>query len=138
MTVSGAVHTVVSDLTFSGAGTTTISGPIDGGGVLNSYGAAPGGLIQAGSGPVYLTGTTNFSGNITASGTGVLYIAPPGGGAATFDGAYFGGGTINFNCSALTLGGGASNFTGSSRLPTGLLAYVRPSQRYYRASSAAF
>ena len=113
LTASGAVHTVVSDLTFSGAGTTTISGLIDGGGILNGYGAAPGGLIQAGSGPVYLTGTTNFSGNITASGTGVLYIAPPGGGAATFDGAYSGGGTINFNCSALTLGGGASNFTGS-------------------------
>lgn len=113
LTVSGAVHTVISDLTFNGAGTTTVSGAIDGGGVLNTYGAAPGGLVQAGSGPVYLTGTTNFSGNITASGTGVLYIAPPSAGTATFDGAYFGGGTVNFTCSALTLGGGASNFTGS-------------------------
>ena len=114
MTVSGALHTVISDLTFSGAGTTTISGAIDGGGVLNSLGAAPGGLIQAGSGPVYLTGTTNYSGNITAqSGAGTLYIAPPGAGSTTWNGAFFGGGAINFNCSALTLGGGASNFTGS-------------------------
>ena len=36
LTVSGALHTIISDLTFNGAGTTTISGPIDGGGVLNS------------------------------------------------------------------------------------------------------
>ena len=67
LTVSGPLHTIVSDLTFSGAGTTTISGTIDGGGVLNSQGAKPGGLIQAGTGPVYLTGATNFSGNITAN-----------------------------------------------------------------------
>ena len=114
LTVTGPLHTLVSDLTFSGAGTTTISGAIDGGGLLNSQGAAPGGLIQAGSGPVYLTGTTNFSGNITAqSGAGTLYIAPPGAGSAIWNGAYSGGGTINFNCSALTLGGGASNFTGA-------------------------
>ena len=114
LTVTGPLHTIVSDLTFSGAGTTTISGAIDGGGLLNSQGAAPGGLIQAGSGPVYLTGTTNFSGNITAqSGAGTLYIAPPGAGSTTWNGAFLGGGAINFNCSALTLGGGASNFTGS-------------------------
>ncbi len=114
LTVAGPLHTIISDLTFSGAGTTTISGSIDGGGVLNSQGAKPGGLIQAGSGPVYLTGATNFSGDITVqAGAGTLYIAPPGAGAAVWDGAYFGGGTINLNCSAFTLGGGASNFTGA-------------------------
>ena len=103
LTVTGSLHTIVSDLTFSGAGTTTISGAIDGGGVLNSQGAQPGGLIQASIGPVYLTGTTNFSGNITAqAGGGTLCIAPPGAGSITWDGAYFGGGTINFNCSATT------------------------------------
>ena len=83
LTVTGPLHTIISDLTFSGAGTTTISGAIDGGGVINSQGAKPGGLIQAGTGPVYLTGATNFSGNITAqSGAAPLYIAPPGAGSA--------------------------------------------------------
>jgi autotransporter-associated beta strand protein len=111
LTVTGPLHTIISDLTFTGAGTTTISGAIDGGGVLNSQGAKPGGLIQAGSGPVYLTGATTFSGDITVqSGAGTLYIAPPGAGAATWDGAYFGGGTLNFNCSALTLSPARSSF----------------------------
>ena len=51
LTVSGALHTIISDLTFTGAGNTTISGAIDGGGVLNTVGGAkPGGLIQAGTG----------------------------------------------------------------------------------------
>ena len=116
LTVSGPLHTIISDLTFSGAGNTTISGPIDGGGVINvSGGAKPGGLIQAGTGNVTLSGTTNFSGNITAqSGAGTLYISPPGGGAATFNGAWFGGGTISINSSGtFTLGSGASNFTGT-------------------------
>ena len=78
LTVSGPLHTIVSDLTFSGAGNTVISGVIDGGGLLNSNGAKPGGLIQAGTGAVTLSGTTNFSGNITAqSGAGILYICRP-------------------------------------------------------------
>jgi autotransporter-associated beta strand protein len=114
LTVSGALHTVVSDLTFSGAGSTVISGAIDGGGLLNSLGAKPGGLIQAGTGAVTISGTANFSGNITANaGTGTLTINAPGGGAAIWDGGYNGGGSISFNGSSLTLGGGASNFTGS-------------------------
>ena len=40
LTVTGPLHTIISDLTFSGAGTTTISGAIDGGGVINSQGAS--------------------------------------------------------------------------------------------------
>ena len=66
LTVTGPLHTIISDLTFSGAGNTTISSTIDGGGVINTVGGAkPGGLIQAGTGTVTLSGTTNFSGNIT-------------------------------------------------------------------------
>jgi autotransporter-associated beta strand protein len=114
LTMSGALHTVVSDLTFNGAGNTEITGAIDGGGVLNSFGAKPGGLIQAGSGAVTLSGTTNFSGNITANaGTGTLTINTPGGGAAIWDGGFSGGGSISFNASSLALGGGASDFTGT-------------------------
>lgn len=115
MNVTGAVHTVISDLTFNSAGSIVISGAMDGGGVLNLQGGAKaGGLIQSGSGSVTISGTTNYNGNITANaGAGTLYINPPGAGAVVWDGAYFGGGIIRFNCSALTLGSGASNFTGS-------------------------
>jgi autotransporter-associated beta strand protein len=114
LTVSNVLHLTYNDLTINGAGTTIISGTIDYGDVLGIVGdGRVGNLIQAGSGPVYLTGMTNFSGNIAAqAGAGILYIAPPGGGAVTWDGAFFGGGTISFNCSALTLRG-ASNFTGT-------------------------
>ena len=130
MTVSGALHTIISDLTFSGAGTTTISGAIDGGGILNANGAAPGGLIQAGTGPVYLTSATGFAGNITAqAGAGTLYIAPSGGGAVAYSGAILGGGTINFNSSAVTLGGGAFEFHGFFRLSEGVLTDFRAGRR---------
>ena len=39
LTVGGPLHTVISDLTFNGAGNTVIAGAIDGGGVMNIYGA---------------------------------------------------------------------------------------------------
>ena len=114
MTVTGPLHTIISNLTFSGAGTTTISGLIDGGGVINLQGGAkPGGLIQAGTGPVTITGTSAYAGDITANaGAGTLYIAPSSGGAVNYSGGFFGGGTVSFNIANVALGGGASNFTG--------------------------
>jgi autotransporter-associated beta strand protein len=114
LSVTGPLHTIVSDLTFAGAGTKTISGAIDGGGVLNTYGAKPGGIIQTGTGTLTITGTSNFAGNVTVNtGAGTLYIAPTGGGAISYTGAISGASTININSSSVTLGGGASNFTGS-------------------------
>ena len=81
LTVNGALHTIISDLTFNGAGNTVIASTIDGGGVMNTAGgAAPGGLIQAGAGTVTLSGTPNFAGNLTInSGAGPLNISPAGG-----------------------------------------------------------
>ena len=128
LTVNGALHTIISDLTFDGAGNTVITGTIDGGGVMNTAGgAAPGGLIQAGSGTVTLSGTPNFAGNITVnSGAGPLNISPAGGASATYSGGWFGGGTVNVNCAGtLSLGGGASNFTGVlNMLQPGTLQFV--------------
>ncbi len=122
LTVSGALHTIVSDLTFNGAGNTTISGTIDGGGVLNILGGAkPGGLIQAGIGSVTLTGASSFGGDITVqSGSGGLTLAPTGGVAAIYSGAFFGGGALVVNTTGtLSLGGGASNFSGSIAVQSG-------------------
>ena len=128
LTVTGPLHTIISDLTFSGAGNTTITSQIDGGGVLNVYGgAAPGGLIQAGAGTVTLNNTQNFAGDITAnSGAGPLNISPTGGVSVGYTGGWFGGGTINVSCSGtFTLGGGASNFTGTlNMLQPGSMVFV--------------
>jgi fibronectin-binding autotransporter adhesin len=128
LTVSGALHTVISDLTFSGAGNTNITGSIDGGGAINTYGGAkPGGLIQSGTGVVTISGATGFHGDITSqTGSGGLNFSPPSGASATFDGAFFGGGTVNINCSGtFTLGGGASNFSGAlNMLQPGTLQFA--------------
>ena len=73
LSVTGALHTIISDLTFSGAGNTTISNTIDGGGIINTVGGAkPGGLIQAGSGAVTLSGAANFAGDVTVRTAPVL------------------------------------------------------------------
>ena len=82
-TISGPLHTIISDLTFAGAGNVAISGAIDGGGVLNSYGAKPGALIFANTGTKTLTGTSNFGGDVTVS-SGTLSMNVAGG---TYSGA---------------------------------------------------
>ena len=88
LTITGPLHTIISDLTFSGAGNTTISNTIDGGGVLNTIGGAkPGGLIQAGTGVVTLSGAANFAGNLEPPNSGTLSIAPAAGTSATYSGA---------------------------------------------------
>ncbi len=115
LNITGPLHTIISDLTFTGAGDTTISNTIDGGGVLNLVGGAkPGGLIQAGAGTVTLSGESHFTGDITAQlGAGALNIQPPGAGSVAFDGAFLGGGTINIDCSGVVSLGGASNYSGT-------------------------
>jgi autotransporter-associated beta strand protein len=128
LTVSGALHTIISDLTLSGAGNTVISGTIDGGGVLNTYGGAkPGGLIEKGSGTLTLTGAANFGGDITVqAGSGGLTIAPVGGASAIYSGAILGGGSITVNSTGtVSIGGGGSNFSGPISLQgNGTLAFV--------------
>jgi fibronectin-binding autotransporter adhesin len=124
----GAVHTLSNDLTFSGAGNTIVAGQIDAGDVLNIVGAGRlGSLTQAGTGVVTLCNTQKFTGDVTAqSGAGPLNISPTGGVSVAYDGAYFGGGTINVTCSGtFTLGGGASNFSGTlNMLEAGTLNFT--------------
>jgi fibronectin-binding autotransporter adhesin len=128
LSIGGPLHTVISDLTFSGVGNTIISGAIDGGGVANiSGGAKPGGLIQAGSGTLTLTGASNFGGDITInSSAGKLYITSASGAATSYSGAFFGGGSIVVNSAGtVSIGGGASNFSGSISLQGGgTLAFI--------------
>jgi hypothetical protein len=55
-------------LTISGDGDTTITGLINGGGVLNSMGVAAGAITKNGAGTLHLTGAVTYSVPITASG----------------------------------------------------------------------
>ena len=97
LNVTGAVHTIISDLTIDGAGNTTIGGPIDGGGVINTYGgAAPGNLIKSGTGTLTLSGASNYPGTITVN-AGVLSLSPVSGATATYSGAISGSGAHQKN-----------------------------------------
>ena len=69
LTIGAPVHTVVSTLTIAGAGNTYIAGDLDGGGIINSLGAAPGGLVMSGSGTLTLAGANCVGPISIGSGT---------------------------------------------------------------------
>jgi len=121
ITAKGALHTIISDLTFTGAGTTTISGLIDGGGAANTAGAKPGNLIQNGSGLVVLSGASNFAGDITVS-SGTLALNPTT--AATYTGSLYGSGTLSINTAGTVSLGGTSSFNGPVNVVNGTLQFV--------------
>ncbi len=102
----GAIHTVISDVTFNGAGSATITGAVDGGGVANAEGAPAGRLVQDGPGTVTFTAAASCADNIIFYG-GTLSIA--------MTGDNFTGGT--------TVGGGLLQVGASSTVSGGTLAY---------------
>jgi autotransporter-associated beta strand protein len=124
LTVQGAIHTIVSDVMFSGAGTTIIQSTIDGGGLINDTaeggqmtgGAKPGRLIQNGTGTLTLSpasGALNFGGDVVV-GAGTLRLETPFNNSVVLRGAILGGGNIVINSSSnVYLGSAASNFAGS-------------------------
>jgi fibronectin-binding autotransporter adhesin len=58
LTLGSSVHTVISTLTIAGQGDTTILGPVDGGGAINSRGAPAGDLLLASAGTLSLAGSS--------------------------------------------------------------------------------
>jgi autotransporter-associated beta strand protein len=91
MTV-GTVHTIVSPLTLQTTGDATITGSIDGGGVLNTAGgAAPGTITKAGSGTLFLSGSATYAAPLVLS-AGTLNFSQPAGVSANFTGAISGSG----------------------------------------------
>ncbi len=123
LNVSGALHTIISNLTIDGGGTTIIGGPIDGGGILNTVsGNAPGNLIKNGAGTLTLSGaTSNYPATITVN-AGLLSLAPPSGITATYGGTFTGNGALQKNDQgAVVLGGANPNFGGSVAINQGQL-----------------
>jgi autotransporter-associated beta strand protein len=116
LTINGALHTVISDTTVSGAGNVVINGLINGGGAANgpndSY-AKPGGLIKNNTGSLTLNAASTYGGDITVN-SGTLTLAAGG----TYSGAFYGYGGISCGNFATSIGGGTSSFTGNISLPS--------------------
>ncbi|MBN2579004.1 MAG: autotransporter-associated beta strand repeat-containing protein [Pirellulales bacterium] len=121
LTVNGAVHTVISNLTITGSGHTTLGGPIDGGGVINTYGgAAPGNIYKTGTGTLKFSGAANYSGNINATG-GTLNFAPPSGVTAAFSGVISGSRPVTKTDAGTTIFSGANTYSGTTTISAGAL-----------------
>ncbi|MFZ1934026.1 MAG: C1 family peptidase, partial [Thermoguttaceae bacterium] len=103
LNATGALHTIISNLTIAGAGNTTIGGPVDGGGIINTVGtAAPGNLIMSGTGVFTLAGASNYPGTITVN-SGSLSLSPTAGVTATYTGAISGAGAMQQNGPGTTI-----------------------------------
>jgi autotransporter-associated beta strand protein len=121
LNVNNAVHTVISNLTITGSGNTTISGPIDGGGIINIYGgAAPGNITKSGSGTLTLSGASYYTGRIAAS-AGTINFAPPTGVTSTYAGAISGSGTINKSGAGTVVFAGTNTYSSTTTVTGGAL-----------------
>jgi autotransporter-associated beta strand protein len=63
-----SIHTVISDLTLNGAGSTTITGNVDGGGAANLEGQPAGRIIQNGPGLLAFTAAASCADTIVYNG----------------------------------------------------------------------
>ena len=110
-----AIHTVISDLTIAGSGITTITGAVDGGGVLNSFeGAAAGQAHRGWSGNALLHRRGLLRDNIIFNG-GTLTMAMTGN--AFTGGVTVNGGLLQLAASSVVSGGTlASSPLGSGAL----------------------
>ena len=147
LSVSGAVHTVISALTIDGDGTTELSGAIDYGGALPTLRGAGAGLFKKGSGtlrfaageqfadPIPLTvdsGAVALNGNNQSIGAlagsggtivlgGATLTVNADDGTSTHAGVITGNGTVvKAGKGTLTLSG-TNTFTGNPRVAAGAL-----------------
>jgi fibronectin-binding autotransporter adhesin len=135
----GGLHTIVSDLTINSAGNVCVNGAIDGGGVLNANGAAPGSITFNGAGSFSAIGAGNVPVNFANNSAGGLYISVPAGPASTWSGVISGSGggairkidlgtlifTRNNSYSAATyISGGVLQADSGAGLPTASFLYL--------------
>jgi len=118
---TGAVHTVISDLTITGSGNTTINGGIDGGGVINIYGGAKAGnLTKTGTGTLKIAGASYYDGNINAS-SGTVNFAPAAGVTATYSGVISGAAAIQKSDAGTAIFSANNTYTGTTTITGGAL-----------------
>jgi len=96
LTVNGDLHTLVSGLTITGSADTVVTGSIDGGGVLNSMGVAPGKITLTSGAYLWLSGAADYSVDIDAkSGSHGIAFNQPAGVVGHCYGKITGGGYID-------------------------------------------
>ena len=117
----GSLHTIISNLTLNGNGNTTITGSIDGGGVINIYGgAAPGAITKDGNGTLFLTGAATYSTPLAVA-AGTLNFAQSGGDTGNFSGVISGGGAVTKTNSGTIILSGNNTYTSSTTVFDGAL-----------------
>ena len=123
LTINGNVHTIISTLTVDGAGNTYVGGVIDGGGAINSTGAAAGNLVKNGAGTLSICGPSNYNSAITIN-AGTLNLAPGSGATASYGGTLSGSGTLATGGLGTVVLSGTNAFTGSTQVNSGLLDFT--------------
>ena len=120
LVIGGDLHTIVSSLTINGDGDTTITGNIDGGGVLNAMGNAPGAITKTGSGTLHLTGAATYSVPLTASG--VVSFEQTGANVADYASTIVGSAGVNKSNSGtiiLSPASGSNTYSGWTQIYSG-------------------
>jgi fibronectin-binding autotransporter adhesin len=117
----GDLHTIINKLTLSGSGNTVITGSVDGGGVLNTYGGAtPGTIIQSGSGTLSFTGAGTYGAPLTMNG-GTLNFAQPSGAVGNFTAVIGGSRPVTKTNAGTIILAGLNSYSGSTKVSAGAL-----------------
>ncbi len=122
LTVGGDLHTIISNLTITSNGDTTITGNIDGGSAL-TYGynsVSPGTITKNGAGTLHLTGAATYSIPLTVA-SGALSFEQSGTSVAYDTSTISGGGNVNKSNSGTIVLSGANSYTGWTQLYGGIL-----------------
>ena len=125
----GDLHTIVSNLTVNAAGNFYTSGAIDGGGVLNANGAAPGSITFTGAGNFYATGSSTVPVNLVDNSSGGLYLDTPAGQTRTWTGSISGSGTgtLHKTDQGMLILAGGNSYSGPTSINGGVLQFSLPS-----------
>ncbi len=122
LVIGGSLHTIISPLTLNGDGDTTIAGNINGGGVLNSMGDAPGSITKNGEGTLHLTGAATYSVPLTLS-SGYLSFEQNGSNIGNYTGVISGGGSgwVSKSGTGTIILSGANTYNCWTRLYNGVV-----------------
>jgi len=120
LTVNNNVHTVISTLTVDGAGNTYIGGVIDGGGVINNLGVAPGNLVKNGAGTLTIAGPSSYASTISLN-AGTLNLAPAAELTAVYSGNISGSGSLTMTGTGTVVLSGTNSYIGLTTVTAGTL-----------------
>ena len=118
LTIGGDVHTIINALTITGSGDTTITGSINGGGALNSTGAAPGAITKSGAGTLHLTGAATYAVPLALS-AGTLSFEQAAATVANYASAISGSGAVTKSNFGTIILSAANTYSGATSITRG-------------------